>query len=269
MLVGNHDIYLRNSLSVNSPELLLNDYTNIFPVKKPEVITLDGTNILMMPWICSENYEESISLLKTADASVCLGHLEISGFAMYRGMDSHEGLNRELFNSFDLVCSGHYHHRSSSGAIHYLGNPYEITAMDYGDVRGFHVLDTETLELEFIPNTYTIFDRFVYDDSVHDPRGIDVNTFKEKFLKIVVKKKTDYFKFDTFIDRVYNVGCYEVKIIDDSMDTVADDLEEDVDIEDTRTILKHYVENSDVSVDRKKLADYVNTLYIEALNIKV
>lgn len=269
MLVGNHDIYLRNSLSVNSLELLLNDYTNIFPINEPEVITVYGTNILMLPWICSENYEKSLALLKNADASICLGHLEIAGFAMYRGMDSHEGLNRELFDSFDLVCSGHYHHRSSSGSIHYLGNPYEITAMDYGDVRGFHVLDTETLQLEFIPNPYTIFDRYVYNDEREDPSSIDTSTFKEKFLKIVVQKKTDYYKFDTFIDRVYNAGCHEVKIIDDSREIVTDDLEENVDIEDTKTILRHYVENSDVSVDKKKLSDYINTLYIEALNIKV
>lgn len=269
MLVGNHDIFLRNSLSVNSPELLLKDYTNIIPISKPEVITIDGTDILMLPWICGDNSDQSFNLIKNSGASACLGHLEITGFEMYRGMESHEGFSQELFSNFSLVCSGHYHHRSRRGNICYLGNPYEITAMDCGDVRGFHILDTETLELEFIPNTFTIFNRYVYNDEQEDPRSIDVSLFKEKFLKIVVQKKTDFYKFDTFLDRVYNVGCHEVKIIDDVTEMAVSDLDESVDVEDTITILKHYVENSDVYVDKKHLSDYINQLYIEALNVKV
>ena len=63
MLVGNHDTYYKNTNEVNSPELVLEDYDNINIISSPTVITLDGTNILMMPWICTDNQEESINML--------------------------------------------------------------------------------------------------------------------------------------------------------------------------------------------------------------
>ena len=77
--------------------------------------------------------------MKQSQAQLCMGHFEISGFAMYRGMESHEGLDRNIFDKFAMVFSGHYHTRSSDGHIYYLGNPYELTWQDYNDQRGFHL----------------------------------------------------------------------------------------------------------------------------------
>ena len=39
-----------------------------------------------------------------------------------------------------------------------------MTWSDYNNQKGFHVFDTETRELEFIPNPYTIFAKIKYDD---------------------------------------------------------------------------------------------------------
>lgn len=269
VLVGNHDIALRNSLDINSPELLLAEYKNILPISDPEVIDVHGASFLMLPWICTDNYAKSMDLLKTAKADLCCGHLEISGFSMYKGMESHEGFDAGLFDRFDMVFSGHYHHRSSRSNIHYLGNPYQITHMDYNDPRGFHLFDTETRELTFIENPYTIFERFVYDDTILDPAGIDVSLFTEKFLKIVVQKKTDFYKFDTFLDRVYNCGAHDIKILEDIAEMAADELDDSIDIEDTQSILHHYIKSADVSVDREKLSSYMKQLYVEAVNIKI
>lgn len=269
VLVGNHDIALRNSLDINSPELLLSEYTNIKPISEPTVIGVNSASFLMLPWVCADNYAKSMDMLKTAKADLCCGHFEISGFSMYKGMESHEGFDAGLFDRFDMVFSGHYHHRSSRSNIHYLGNPYEITHMDYNDQRGFHIFDTETRELTFIPNPYTIFERFVYDDTNVDPQSIDVSLFTEKFLKIVVQKKTDFYKFDTFLDRVYNCGAHDIKILEDIAEMAADELDDSIDIEDTQSILHHYIKSADVTVDREKLSTYMKQLYVEAVNIKV
>lgn len=269
VLVGNHDIALRNSLDINSPELLLSEYTNIKPISEPTVISVNSASFLMLPWVCADNYAKSMDMLKTAKTDLCCGHFEISGFSMYKGMESHEGFDAGLFDRFDMVFSGHYHHRSSRSNIHYLGNPYEITHMDYNDQRGFHIFDTETRKLTFIPNPYTIFERFVYDDTNVDPQSIDVSLFTEKFLKIVVQKKTDFYKFDTFLDRVYNCGAHDIKILEDIAEMAADELDDSIDIEDTQSILHHYIKSADVTVDREKLSTYMKQLYVEAVNIKV
>lgn len=164
MLAGNHDTYFKNTNDVNSPDLLLREYSNINVIDHPTTITVDGTDICMMPWICSENYQASLDEMKTTKSEICMGHFEISGFAMYRGMESHEGMDKTIFDKFDMVFSGHYHHRSDDGHIYYLGNPYELTWQDFNDPRGFHLFDTATRKLEFITNPYTMFARIEYDD---------------------------------------------------------------------------------------------------------
>ena len=163
MLAGNHDTYYKNTNDTNSIDLLLNEYSNINVMAEAMDITVDGRKIFMLPWICSDNYEQSMERLNDSEAEICMGHLEIAGFVMHRGVKSHGGLNAERFRKFGLVYSGHYHHRNNDGHIYYLGNPYELTWADYKDPRGFHIWDTETMELEFIENPYTMFERVEYD----------------------------------------------------------------------------------------------------------
>ena len=64
MLAGNHDTYFKNTNDVNSPDLLLREYTNINVIDHPTTITIDDTAICMMPWICPENYNDSMDTLK-------------------------------------------------------------------------------------------------------------------------------------------------------------------------------------------------------------
>jgi len=191
MLAGNHDTYYKNTNDVNSPDLLLREYNNIDVIDSPETIVIDGTSICMMPWICPENYQESIDEMKNTKAEICMGHFEIAGFAMHRGMESHEGLSKEIFDKFDMVFSGHYHHRSDDGHIYYLGNPYELTWQDYKDTRGFHLFDLERRELEFIPNPNTMFERVEYDDKDCEPIDLDLIDLNGKYVKLVVVNKTD------------------------------------------------------------------------------
>jgi DNA repair exonuclease SbcCD nuclease subunit len=269
MLIGNHDTYYRNTNEVNSPELVLEDYGNINPISSPCVIDVGGTNILMMPWICSENHEESLNMLKTAKADICMGHFEIAGFAMYRGMKSEEGLERDLFRRFDFTFSGHYHHKSSNGDIHYLGNPYELTWQDYGDSRGFHIFDTTTRKLDFIKNPNSIFHKITYDDKSNDIKtiaGMDLSVYKNTYVKVVVVNKTNPYVFDMFINKLYEVGTLDITIAED-LSEQDDETEDGVDqAEDTVTILNKYVENLTTDLDKSKLKDIMKQLYVEALN---
>jgi DNA repair exonuclease SbcCD nuclease subunit len=116
----------------------------------PNEVTFDGLKILMMPWINNANYNSAITKMEQTDAQVMFGHFEIAGFEMMRGQTCDHGMDVKHFQKFDMVLSGHFHHKSTMGNITYLGNPYELTWGDYDDPRGFHILDTETRELEFI-----------------------------------------------------------------------------------------------------------------------
>jgi DNA repair exonuclease SbcCD nuclease subunit len=269
MLAGNHDTYYKNTNEVNSPDLLLVEYGNIDVISKPETIVIDGTSICMMPWICPENYQESLDHITNTKAEICMGHFEIAGFAMHRGMESHDGLAKETFQKFDLVFSGHYHHRSSDKHIHYLGNPYELTWQDYNDPRGFHLFDLDTRELEFICNPYRMFERIEYNDKDQEPIDLDALELEQKYVKLVVVNKTDFYKFDKFIQKLYNKGCHEIKIIEDMSEFQDGEIGEEINLEDTLSVLSHYVDSIETDVDKEQIKTYMRTLYTEAVNIEV
>lgn len=274
-LIGNHDTYYKNTNEVNSPDLLLGDYKNIITYPSPRVVDFDGTDIAMLPWICSGNYAESLKFIEQCPATILMGHLELSGFAMYKGYENDHGMDKSLFNRYDTVFTGHYHHKSDDGRIHYLGNPYELTWSDYNDYRGFHVFDTNTRELNFIQNPYRMFHKVFYNDSAVDEFSeleLDKDTLSSytgKMLKVVVQSKTNPYYFDMFVDQLYKTDPGQVSIVDDNlnMDQIDDD---DLvnEAEDTLTILEKYIDSLEIDADKKKLNSLMRNLYNEALTVE-
>jgi hypothetical protein len=197
-----------------------------------------------------------------------MGHLEIIGFEMYRGASSHEGFDSKLFSKFDMVFSGHYHHKSTNGHIHYLGNPYELTWQDYGDPRGFHLFDLSTRELTFIQNPYSLFCRIEYDDTrqVKTPDAVDV---QDKYVKIVVINKSDYYRYDQFLATVYNSNPVDVKIVEDFSEFNDGKVDESINLENTTDVMTNYVDSLETEVDKEKVKMFMKALYVEAVNREI
>ena len=268
MIAGNHDTYYKNTNEVNSPELTLAEYVNINLITKPETVSVGGTDVCFLPWICADNYTDSLNEIKNTKAEICMGHLEVSGFAMYRGVESHDGMSKETFSKFDMVFSGHYHHKSDDGHIYYLGNPYELTWQDYNDPRGFHLFDLESRSLEFIRNPYSLFERYEYDDTKNEDDPLFTN-FTDKYVKIVVINKTNLYKFDQFINSVYKANPLEVKIIEDFSEFTEGQVDDTIDLEDTTSVVNNYIDSLETDVDKEKIKSFMKTLYTEAINTEV
>ena len=166
-IIGNHDCYYKNTNFVNSPELLLQNYPNIKLYSKATEIKVGKRKILMLPWICSENYDETVDKIKKSKAKVAMGHLELNGFKATRGHMMEDGMDVRVFDKFERVYSGHFHTRSDDGKIFYLGDPYEMFWNDVNDPRGFHIFDTETLTHTPINNPYKLFYNIYYEDTNH------------------------------------------------------------------------------------------------------
>jgi len=270
VIIGNHDCFLRDSTDINSvAELYRHDPTVRF-YTQPIEIDVDGCGILLLPWICGNNRDATMKMIATSTAQVVLGHLEISGFQMYRGMPSHEGLDPSLFDRFSLVMSGHYHHRSSTHPIQYLGAPYPMVWSDYSDPRGFHLFDTETHALTFVPNPYTMFARLVYDDLDKPNTWIAdmVNTivasdspYHDAYVKVVVKNKTQAFWFELIMDALAKVNALDVMIVDDVQSNDSEGNELPTTDIDTLTLMQEYVEGLSISCDKTELKSYLNRLY--------
>lgn len=270
MIAGNHDTFFKNTNEVNSLDLLLREYENVVTYSDAEEIIIDGKNLLLVPWICSGNYAETMEVVKQSNAQAVFGHFEFSGFEMYRGHKNDHGMDTAEFDRFPLVCSGHFHHRSRSGNILYLGNTYEFTWSDYNDPRGYHIYDTETNEVEFYENPFRIFHKIYYDDTNTDPSSIDLSPLVGSCVRLVVVKKTDFYKFDRFVDKLYDCNLIELKIIEDFSEFEAEAIEEDkLDIEDTMTVLSDFVDTVSTDLDKDKIKNLLRTLYIEAQHVSV
>ena len=72
--------------------------------------------------------------------------------------------------------------------------------------------------------------------------------------------------FETLVDRLYNVGAHDVKIVETLVDT---DNVEDADLEtkDTMTLLNEYIDEVEIAVDKTELKCLMRTLYIESCNV--
>jgi hypothetical protein len=267
MLLGNHCVYYKNTNKINSPELLLKQYDNITIYSEPKHLKLGSKKFLMLPWINRENQEDILNLLETSDADNVCGHLELSGFEITPGMKMDHGMDASLFHRFKRVWSGHYHHKSTKGNITYLGNPYQMYWNDYKDRRGFHIYDTESDRLKFVANPYEIFDKIFYDDTRVDYNKQDVSCYKNQFIKLVVEEKRDYQMFETLVDRLYNVGVHDVKIVETLVEDDLTDADENLEIKDTMTLLNEYIDEVEMSVNKSDLKGLMKSLYIESCEV--
>ena len=264
-ITGNHDCYYKNTNDVNSPELLLKDYSNIKLYSKVSEIKLGKLKVLMLPWINSENYDESLKHIKKTTSKVVMGHLELNGFKATRGHMMEDGMDVKVFDKFEKVYSGHFHTRSDDGKIFYLGNPYEMFWNDVNDPRGFTIFDTETLTHTSIDNPYKLFYNIYYEDTNY--KLFNATEYENKIVKVIVRKKTKVKDFDKFIDKLYSVGVQDLKIIEnfDIQENEDFDIDEE---ENTLSILNRYIDESEFNYDKNVIKGIFEDLYRQACEVE-
>jgi len=261
MIVGNHDIFYRNNLSINAPTLNLAEYDNISIYQTPQTVSIHDRLCFMVPWICDDNAEEFVEQLESSDAALCFGHLELTGFYANKDYKCDHGTDPKIFNKFDRVFSGHFHKKSKKGNITYLGNPYQMYWNDEGETRGFHILDLDTHELEFIKNPLKMFHKIHFNSG----ELVNPNKYEKSFIKLIVGEGVTPINVSNLTDSLYDKGCHDVKIIE----TLNIDVEEDVEVEseDTLTTLTNYVNAMEDNINKSNIIDIFKSLYIESQEV--
>ena len=263
-VIGNHDIYYKDTNDVNSVDLLLREYNNIIVYSEPTEINVDGLDILLLPWITEENRKETLDSIDKTKSKVVMGHLELNGFVATRGHIMEHGMDTKIFDKFDKVYSGHYHTRSNNGNIFYLGNPYEMFWNDVNDKRGFHLFDTKTIKHTPINNPYRLFYNIYYEDTNY--KLFDFREYKNKIVKVIVKRKTDQKQFEKFIDKLYNSSIQDLKIIENFVLQESADFEVE-ETENTIGILNRYIDESEFEGDKTLIKGILQKIYSEACEV--
>jgi DNA repair exonuclease SbcCD nuclease subunit len=275
-ILGNHDLYYREETSVSAAHVL-NHYGHVH--READTISLvdkedNGYRVCYIPWICKENREQVMKHIEDTDAEIAFAHLELAGFYMNKDYIKIDGDDPNLFQKFEKVYSGHYHHPSKQDNIHYLGAFSQQNWVDYDDPRGFHILDLKTQELQFFPNPHEMYAKIWYDDSKEGLQGgqglgdwadFDLPNVKGKNVKVIVTSKNIPARFDLFISKIEEMQPMDIIVVDDHLNF---NLNEDEHIinesNDTLTIIRDFVKQANDVVNVGKLDNLIVDLYNKA-----
>jgi len=260
MIIGNHDTYYKNTNEINSAKELFGGTDNFYLYENPTLIELDEIKFAMLPWICADNYDQSLDFIKNTSANILCGHLELRGYEIMRGIKFSEGMTDEGLDKFEMVLSGHFHNKSTNKNVTYLGTQYEITFSDAEDVKGFHTFDTSTKELTFHKNN----DKMFY--LIKDISEItDFSIYKDKYVKLLITDNFPKKDIENIISSIENANPFDLTIVENYTIKNTDstlDLSKD-----TITIINEEIDNLDIEISKESLKKITNEIYLEALDI--
>lgn len=264
IIVGNHDIFYKTSLKINSPGLNLTEYPNITTYDEPQVVNIKGTDIFMIPWLCEDNVNNFVKVLESKHkAKLVMGHLEICGFYANQNYQCTNGLDGQTLSGFDRVFSGHFHKKNTTGNITYLGNPYQLYWNDEGDVRGFHIFDVESLDLDFVPNPNKMYSKIYYNDT--KDQKLHLEDYRDNYIKLIIEKSSNQKKLTKLVDQLYAIGIHDLKIIETFDVSIDADIE--IESEDTLTSIGKYVYALEESFNKEDILNIMKSLYVESQEI--
>ena len=177
-ILGNHDIYMKNSLDINSL-VIFKDLANVVLVDKVMEASINGNKSLLIPWL------GDLTAYDKESQDMLFGHFDISSkflIKSYVADNAAKGVSEELGKELsadknlgsvgDLVgdfvdvakktgkiFSGHIHgHKeflSKGRWFSFVGSPYQQNLGELGCKCGFYVIDeannAKFVELEGIP----------------------------------------------------------------------------------------------------------------------
>lgn len=158
-IVGNHDMYFRETREVNSPSIYLKDFfKEIFA--HPSSVTINNITFALLPYFSEKEFiqlkEDGILNRVLEPSEVILGHFEFKDFNFaYNTINNHSNYGIDDFiKDGRLLFSGHYHFSNNK---HYIGTPYQIDFKEFGLVPKIIILNKTkgNIEVEEIENTWS------------------------------------------------------------------------------------------------------------------
>ena len=270
-ILGNHDVFYRNTNNINSMDIIESSYKNVYIVNEYEEFKFGNKIFGMMSWVNNENMERNLERIKsTSNADFLLMHAEIVGFEMTKGNVADKGFEQSLFGRFELVLSGHFHIKNKIGHIYYIGNPFQTNWDDYNSDRGFHVYDHDTNTFEFIKNTYENFDVIIYDDAVNIST-FNFDKYKDQKIKVLVNnvaglKQASYL---TFLENL-NTKVFEYTVVEiNDESALIEDSTTALNMKSNTEMIKEYVNGLTMEdTEKSEVINIMLDLYNEAINLR-
>jgi calcineurin-like phosphoesterase family protein len=106
MILGNHDVYYRNTNDISSIPPVVRPFKNVHLIEDHEVINFDGIDVAFISWIPESDKQSSMEWMKNVNTKILCGHFEINNFEMITGVYCSSGwFGDNWFDGFDRVFS--------------------------------------------------------------------------------------------------------------------------------------------------------------------
>ena len=94
---------------------------------------------------------------------------------------------------------------------------------------------------------------------------IDFDSVSGSYIKVVVVNKKNPFLFDKYIDEIVARNPFDLKIVENFDEYLSDNVgEESLELTDTITLLNTYVDSVQTDLDRDRIKNKLQELYVEA-----
>jgi DNA repair exonuclease SbcCD nuclease subunit len=232
MILGNHDVYYKDRTDTHSLEGFNLIYDNFHIFSKPQALTINSHNFLMLPWIESlSQLKEVVSTYRSSKYVFC--HADFKGFSFNKFQKLEHGLDQEDTHAFTRIYSGHIHIRQEKGNVLYVGTPYEMDRGDRGNQKGFYVLDvsTNTISEKFIPNDFS--PRHIKFDLIDllEMTSEEISSrFKNNFVDIAIDSNLmQRFPISQFTELIKDLGHRRIEFSEYSKDQLKTGSEAELD----------------------------------------
>ena len=272
---GNHDLYYRDINSISSIDLLntLNSDKLTVHTVKNNVCVFDVFNsrLAVMPYLSKDEKDRLlVELSDKENVDYLVAHLDVIGMPMVNGHICEHGVELDQFKSYKRVISGHFHIPSAHKNLTITGAPFVLNWGDVADQvpRGFYVLDTETDDLEFVPNPefLTLFSVIEYD--IEEKYNEDsFKNYEGNIVKVIVNKKDNEKHYKQFTKLLNDAAFLSYSIIDVSEQKVENVvISEKTLMLNTISAIGEYIDKQDTDVDRESLKQLAAEIYGEVTN---
>lgn len=266
---GNHDMFLKNSWSINSLKPLGN-LINV--IEDVSAYAVDNRRFWIVPFIYYENdYMDTINKISKNVSSddILLTHIGVNGASLNECFLlknwSYVDFNDSKFNK---IISGHFHCHQQVNKVYYPGSPIPFR-FDEGVVdHGFLILDTDTANLEFInireiakefsdylpPDYITISDEDVVDN---------IELCKNNHIRVLINEDKTSNQILEIKNKIREIGAINVSHL---IPKKEDNIIKQVDIKSTNNadLFVEYIEHDKPELDFKLLTQLHGIIKTEA-----
>lgn len=209
ILVGNHDIYYKDSNDVTPINILQRAFSNITVYRTPTTIILNEKKCLLLPWV--NDYEKANQIIEEDDSEYIFLHADINNSLYSSGIKISNGVSDILLKKYKGVYVGHIHTKGNF----YLGTLHHHDSSDVNTIRGYHYL-TPDFELKFIENTvsprYISLSSIAFENMKQEDRELALNNnWVTINMTLDYSKRVDSLKEATKIRKLFK--CRSINMV--------------------------------------------------------